>query len=522
MGNKNGWIGENGVVYDTWRERREAEVQWRQQERQNQLLEKQQKASKEKNRLLKEQNKLLEEQNRIMSNNKIDSRLLDIEDEVPINNKKSKISTLKQAIKRDLENNFYDDILKYLELQNYEEFYSYKESYTKKIHLLPVATDININEYYLEESDEYWGTIENQIYAENCSKELGNLSNEIKESMDNYDDKYFGYNLHDDNFKNQPQIIIYIFHIIMWCLIICPIFYFVPYIFTYRKSPLLAIISGLVIFVHTFLNYLVDKNNFDTHRKERTDRLSKINEKINEYNTLAKGKQEEITKKLKSSEEKRINNFDYELEYILDEVYDLGLKYNKYPADYKKNKKEYFEKLESNYSYFNNLTIDIFCKNYNEQLKKYYEFFGENLENEQLESTDINSYCISKEDFSNVEALENDYYKKLLVAEKQDIHIELFCSENGIIVAGLIGKNDEIDNASNELIKRIYLPFLSTIAHKNIEDSIQFWMSMLDTENWDFNKESIHSKLDEENYSFSVLNKTAIEIGVWESYKNEQ
>lgn len=525
--------GKDGSIYNDPMEAVRANARWEQQQKQNKLLKEQNEILKEqeekRNKLLEEQNKLLEEKNKLLEKqqkelekqteliNNTESNLE--QQKIDVNNsnknKKEKISTTKKAIKRALEQYSYDDILKHLELKNNEEFWAYQDSYKEKIHLLPAATDTNIIEYTDNTSDKYWGTSNNRFFVENCSKKLDEKSSDIWVHICRYDDKYL------ENYSekyNQPKIGIFILKAIIWCLILCPIFYFLPYIFSYKTSPLLAIISGILVLIDFFLNFSSKKHQFEIYDKEKSERLSKINKEINEYNTLAKEIQEKITQKSKKIEENRIKNFNYELEFILEEIYNLGLRYNEYPSNYKEKKAEYFEKLESDYLYFNNLTIDTFCQSFNEQLQKYYKFFGENLENEQLESTDINSYCISRDNFSNIETLESDYTKKRFVIDNQDIHIELYCNnENGVIVAGLIGKNDEIDNASNELIKRIYLPFLSTMAHKSIDDSIKIWQSILNTENWKFNKESIHYRLDEENYSFSIINETALKLDIKES-----
>lgn len=515
MGETYRHYGKDGTFYDTWNEMRKANARWEQQEKQNKLIEEQNKLLEERNKLLEEKQKELEKQTELINNTESNLE----QQQITVNNtnksKKEKILTTKEVVKRNLEHNSYDDILKYLELKNNEEFWAYQDSYKEKIHLLPVATDNNIIEYTDTTSDKYWGTFNNRFFVKNCSKKLDEKSSDILAHICDYDDKY----LEDYSEKyNKPKITIFIFKAIIWCLILCPIFYFLPYIFTYKTSPLLAIISGILVLIDFFLNFSSKKHQFEIYDKEKTERLSNINKEINEYNTLANEIQEKITQKSKKIEENRIKNFNYELEYILDEIYHCNLKDNEYPADYKKKKEEYVEKLESDYSYFNNLTIDTFCKNYNEQLQKYYEFFGENLENEQLENTDINSYYIQKEDFSTDDPLEDAYVKKCFVANKYDIHIKLFCYNNGIIYAGFLGKVDEIDYASNELIKRIYLPFLSAITHKSIEESINIWKSMLDNEKWEFNKDSISFKLNEErNYSFLVVNTT-----LKESFKDEE
>ena len=94
---------------------------------------------------------------------------------------------------------------------------------------------------------------------------------------------------------------------------------------------------------------------------------------------------------------------------------------------------------------------------------------------------------------------------KFFVAVRNDIKIGLLCNTNGIVFGGNIGKIDEIDYASDELGKRLYLPFLSAITHKDIKDSVKAYMSMLDTDNYEF-KESFFSYSLNEYCEFWIVN----------------
>ncbi|HJJ05418.1 MAG TPA: hypothetical protein OIM45_06200 [Clostridiaceae bacterium] len=156
-------------------------------------------------------------------------------------------------------------------------------------------------------------------------------------------------------------------------------------------------------------------------------------------------------------------------------------------------------KMEKEYEPENKITnmIDInkFCTLYNENLQKYYKFFGKDLENEQLESTEINSYRVNKDEFY-VSGDEKELNLKFYTAIKNDIKISLLCNENQIVVTASISNTNDIDYISNELIKRIYLPFLSTITAKNIEDSINTWRLITDTDDW---------KITEDEFSYSLM-----------------
>ena len=506
MGKTYRHYGKDGTFYDTWDEMRKANARWEQQEKQNKLIEEQNKLLENRNKLLEKQQKELEKQTELINNTESNLEQQQIDVNNTNKSKKEKMPTTKEAIKRNLEQYSYDDILKYLELQNYEEICAYRDSYKEKIHLLPTATNTNIRKYENITSEKFWGTFNNRLFVGRCSKELDEKMHDINVHICRYKDKY----LEDYSEKyNKPKIGIFILKAIIWCLILCPIFYFLPYIFTLNTSPLLAIISGILVLIDFFLNFSSKKHQFEIYDKEKSERLSKINKEFNEYNTLAKEIQEKITQKSKKIEENRIKNFNYELEFILEEIYNLGLRYNEYPSDYQEKKAEYFEKIENDYLYFTNLTIDTFCQNFNEKLQKYYELFGEKVKNEQLESTDINSYYVTEEDFSEYEfsndMLVDKHGIKFFVAVRNDIKIGLLCNTNGIVFGGNIGKIDEIDYASDELGKRLYLPFLSAITHKDIKDSVKAYMSMLDTDNYEF-KESFFSYSLNEYCEFWIVN----------------
>ena len=155
----------------------------------------------------------------------------------------------------------------------------------------------------------------------------------------------------------------------------------------------------------------------------------------------------------------------------------------------------------------NMIDIDKFCTLYNENLQKYYKFFGKDIENEQLKSTDIDSYSIECNDFTFDE--DNELCKfnlKVYTVIKNDIRISLACNETGFIDIATIGIINEVDNASNELVKRIYLPFLSAIASKNIEEAIFIWRDILSAENWQLKKDEYNYMLDEDNYMFMITN----------------
>lgn len=157
----------------------------------------------------------------------------------------------------------------------------------------------------------------------------------------------------------------------------------------------------------------------------------------------------------------------------------------------------------------NMIDIDKFCTLYNENLQKYYKFFGKDIENEQLKSTDIDSYCIASNDFSYEESDNfNKLHLKLYTITKNDIKISLACNENGIIVTATIYDIEQNDNASNELIKRIYLPFLSAITSKNIEDAIIVWRELIDTDDWEFKENEYNYTLKDDTYMLMITNLT--------------
>ena len=91
---------------------------------------------------------------------------------------------------------------------------------------------------------------------------------------------------------------------------------------------------------------------------------------------------------------------------------------------------------------------------------------------------------------------EKELNLKFYTAIKNDIKISLLCNENQIVVTASISNTNDIDYISNELIKRIYLPFLSTITAKNIEDSINTWRLITDTDDW---------KITEDEFSYSLM-----------------
>ena len=213
---------------------------------------------------------------------------------------------------------------------------------------------------------------------------------------------------------------------------------------------------------------------------------------LKEFEKEEKKEQEEQEEREKR--EKEIEEEDKEIEKELEEL-----------------EKEANTKMEKEYEPENKITnmIDInkFCTLYNENLQKYYKFFGEDLENEQLESTDIDSYSIECNDFTFDEDSELCKFNlKVYTVIKNDIRISLACNETGFIDIATIGIINEVDNASNELVKRIYLPFLSAIASKNIEEAIFIWRDILSAENWQLKKDEYNYMLDEDNYMFMITN----------------
>ncbi len=154
--------------------------------------------------------------------------------------------------------------------------------------------------------------------------------------------------------------------------------------------------------------------------------------------------------------------------------------------------------------YFTMLDIDKFCEIYNNNLIRFYEFFGKDLENEQLESTDINSYCVNKEDFYITDKHEQ-FELLIYTATKNDINIVLACNKNEMIVSASINKVDNIDEVSNELAKRLYLPFLSTITGKNLEESVITYREMIKAEKW-YSQDDEFSYLLDDTYVFLITN----------------
>ena len=158
----------------------------------------------------------------------------------------------------------------------------------------------------------------------------------------------------------------------------------------------------------------------------------------------------------------------------------------------------------------NMIDINKFCANYNENLKKYYKLFGENVENEQLENTDINSYCINNNNFHKSEK-DSNLNLNVYTAIKNDIRIVLTCNKKGIIVSSAISKTENINTASNELVKRMFLSFLSTITSQNFEDSIITWRAILDNEKWTIEDDEFSYSLTE-NYVFMIKNLIFINL----------
>lgn len=103
---------------------------------------------------------------------------------------------------------------------------------------------------------------------------------------------------------------------------------------------------------------------------EKSKRMEMLNQQIEEYNNSLKEEQKEWENKIKKFELKRIANFNYILEFILEDFnklayanliyrkygpphgislcqYDYKLRFNPYPADYKEKKEEYMKKLKN-------------------------------------------------------------------------------------------------------------------------------------------------------------------------------
>ncbi|MBR3255871.1 MAG: hypothetical protein IKF97_06670 [Clostridia bacterium] len=205
---------------------------------------------------------------------------------------------------------------------------------------------------------------------------------------------------------------------------------------------------------------------------------------------------------------KEIEKEREKFEKLIQDSEELGKEIEKeYEPENKITNTEMKKEYEPENKITNMIDIDKFCTLYNENLQKYYKFFGKDIENEQLKSTDIDSYCIASNDFSYEESDDfNKLHLKLYTITKNDIKISLACNENGIIVTATIYDIEQNDNASNELIKRIYLPFLSAITSKNIEDAIIVWKELIDTDDWKFKENEYNYTLKDDTYMLMITN----------------
>lgn len=109
------------------------------------------------------------------------------------------------------------------------------------------------------------------------------------------------------------------------------------------------------VFELILMPFLIKSQSLEDTKKARIDAIDSLNAEIEELNNSRGLKEWE--NRIKNFEQKRLQNFNYLLEFELEEfgelvtelynLPDVKLRFNSYPTDYEQKKKEYYEKMEN-------------------------------------------------------------------------------------------------------------------------------------------------------------------------------
>lgn len=149
----------------------------------------------------------------------------------------------------------------------------------------------------------------------------------------------------------------------------------------------------------------------------------------------------------------------------------------------------------NNTTYFTMLSLNKFCKYFNDNLMMFFDEFQESTELKNYEPT---KYYIEKEDFELCNIVKEGAQIRSYTANRYEIHLTIYCNQNDMVFSASININNQIKEISNDIVKKFYFPFLSTITGKNLEETINKWQDILNDKNF---------KIVDDEFSYTLSEK---------------
>lgn len=549
--------GKDGTYYNSWDEKRKADIKWEQQEiqnrelkRANELSEKNLQAQKE---FAEKQHKIDEERTRaIEKQNKIEEERLRIEEE-----------RRNEEIEEERRKRFLDDFGNYV-LPIMEMSTQIKDpvEYYKKITELYNSKPLEPLKKQKYEKIRKNINIENlNIYDVLSSYEIPEIYDEIDNLHDKaYELKYKDYSEYGiSNFLSATIFCTIVIIIALW------------FNNTFKGTAdiptisIIVIVICVILIIKSFFTFIESNKLSKKHtekinntNKEIKDTIIQINEKIDTLNKKIDEENKELfnkylievekwENKIKNFEERRIKNFDYPLELALENFSELEIKfgysdkarytlrYNDYPKDYAQYKEDFyrqaselkakesgteiFENLDNsdmndiseseqeNYITFNK-TIEQFCEDFNEAFVACYEKFDLSyIEEEKRKINNIDLFKLNSSDFGIYEYNKlEDYYHFV----KDDFEVKLLVNNiNKYITFAYISYERDIEKETDEIGKRLNIPLIMALTNKNIADAVAVYKEKLNHDDYTMCKEDIYYELnfDDDSLIISAANR---------------
>lgn len=148
-----------------------------------------------------------------------------------------------------------------------------------------------------------------------------------------------------------------------------------------------------------------------------------------------------------------------------------------------------------NNKYFTMLSLDEFCNYFNENLMMFFYELEESIENKGFEPT---KYYIEKEDFKLNNIDRSGAKIRSYTINRYKIHLNIYCNKNDMVFSASIKINNQVKEISNDIVKKFYLPFLSTITGNDLGTTISKWQDILNDKNF---------KIVDDEFSYTLSEK---------------
>ena len=540
----NNWVGKDGTYYNSWDDKRKADIKWQQQEVQNRELKRANELSKKSNELaeknLQLQKEIAERQNKVEEEN---IRELKRQNEIKEEERREKIA---EKRRKKFFEHFENDVIPIMQISTQiKDPYEYCKKTTELYYSKPL-------EPYKKEKHK---KIRKNINVENINIYDVWDNDYIPEIYDELDDlydkasnlKYKDYSEYGiSNFLSATIFCIVIIIIALW-------FYN-----TFKGLADIPTISIIVIAIcvilifKSFFTFIESSKLSKEHteklnkgNKEFEDTIVKINEKIDTLNKKIDEENQELfnkyiiekekwENKIKNFEERRIKNFDYPLELALENLSELEIKfgysdkarytlrYNDYPKDYAQFKEDFYRQAselkakESGTEIFENLdnsemndiieneqencitfnkTIEQFCEDFNEALVACYEKFDLSyIEEEKRKINNIDLFKLNTSEFDISKHSESEYIYEYI---KDDFEVQILVNNiNNYITRALIVYEPDSEKETDEIAKRLNIPLIMALTNKNISDAVAAYKELLNDEEYAIYIENIYYELD--------------------------